>query len=57
MLYQWGVPDRGVKIAILTLGKKRVPNHKKKFGGVSRAWSGQKRVKSRPMKITMKILF
>ena len=24
---QWGVPDRGVTIAILTLGKGRVPNH------------------------------
>ena len=31
----WGVPDRGVTIAILTLGKGRVPNHYKKiFGGV-----------------------
>ena len=27
MMGPWGVPDRGVTIAILTLGMGRVPNH------------------------------
>ena len=35
MMVRWGVPDRAVTIAILTLGKGRVQITKKKFGGVS----------------------
>ena len=36
---QWGVPDRGVTIAILTLGKGRVPNHHKKIlAGLAGLW-------------------
>ena len=61
-MVQWGVPDREVTIAILMLGKGRVSNYYKKIlaglvgsWGWPRAKSGQKRVKSRPIKKNMNI--